>query len=98
MKVRFSRRALAQIVEIHANIAAHDPRAARAAIGRIESAAALLARHPAIGRRTDHAAIRVFSLRPYPWLMFYAADIGRDELTVLRIRHMARKTNWRLGR
>jgi plasmid stabilization system protein ParE len=56
----------------------------------------LISRHPAIGRRTDLADVRVFAVRPYPYLIFYREEPGG--ITILRVRHMARKEDWRTGR
>jgi len=96
MKVRYSRRALAQIAEIIETIAEGAPEVAGALSRRMETLAALLARHPAIGRRTDLADVRVFALRPYPYLIFYREEPGG--IMILRVRHMARKEDWRTGR
>ena len=65
---------------------------------RIETVAQLLARHPAIGRRTSLRNVRVFIALPYPYLVFYKIDEERGEVTVLRVRHVARRENWREGR
>ena len=72
------------------------PEVASAFSRRVETLASLLARHPAIGRRTDLTAVRVFAVRPYPYLIFYREET--DGITVLRVRHMARKEDWRTGR
>ena len=96
MKVRYSRRALAQIAEILDTIADDSPEAAGKLSRRIEALTALVVRHPAIGRRTDLADVRVIALRPYPYLIFYRER--PDGITILRVRHMARKEDWRTGR
>lgn len=98
MRVRYSRRALAQISEILVFLAEDSPRAASLFVQRAEALASLLARHPTIGRRTDLAAVRVFAIRPYPYLLFYRVEPGDSGITVLRVRHMARKEDWRTGR
>ena len=96
MNVRYSRRALAQIAEIIETIGEDAPDVARAFARRAETLASLLARHPAMGRRTDIERVRVFAAKPYPYLIFYREDPGG--ITILRVRHMARKENWRTGR
>jgi toxin ParE1/3/4 len=98
MKVSFARRALAQVERIHEQISSEDPSVAGAFLLRIERVAALLAQRPWIGRPTDLPTTRVIGLKPYPYLMFYKADSGRGEVTILRIRHMARNVDWRSGR
>jgi toxin ParE1/3/4 len=98
MSVRFTRRALVQLGEILETIAADEPRAAAGFAHRIETMTTLLARHPEMGRATDLGSVRVFSTRPYPYLLFYRAASSGEEIIVLRIRHMARKEDWRRGR
>jgi len=97
MKVTYSRQALLQLDEIVAHIAEDNPRTAALVAGRIKALVLLLARHPMIGRSTDLENVRVFRAAPYPYLIFYQVDLDR-ELTVLRIRHAARKESWRQGR
>ena len=98
MTVRFSRRALAQISEILAFLAEDSPQTASRFLQRTEALASLLARHPTIGRRTDLPDVRVFAIRPYPYLIFYRPEPDESGITVLRVRHMARKEDWRTGR
>ena len=98
MRVRYTRRALAQISEILATIAEEAPRVAAAFAVRIETLTALLSRHPSMGRTTDLDEVRVFAARPYPYLIFFRVDPGEAGITVLRIRHMARESDWRSGR
>ncbi|MBZ0230418.1 MAG: type II toxin-antitoxin system RelE/ParE family toxin, partial [Bauldia sp.] len=52
MRLRFTRRALVQVREIRAYVASESPSVAEAIVRRIETVAALVARHPAIGRPT----------------------------------------------
>jgi plasmid stabilization system protein ParE len=96
MNVRYSRHALRQIAEIIETISGDAPGAANAFARRVETLSSLLARHPAIGRPTDLAGVRVFAARPYPYLIFYREE--SDGITVLRVRHMARQEDWRRGR
>jgi plasmid stabilization system protein ParE len=100
MTARFSRRALRQLNEIAAHVAAENPRTAASILARIETLATLIERHPSIGRPTDLNNVRVFRAAPYPYLIFYHADpkdrAGRG-VTILRVRHTARKENWREG-
>ena len=49
-----------------------------------------------MGRRTDIESVRVFAVKPYPYLIFYRE--APDGITILRVRHMARKDDWRTGR
>ena len=98
MKVRFGRRALSQLDEIFAYIASDNPRAAASVVERIETVVALLGRNPALGRPTDSRNVRVFRPSQYPYLIFYRWNPDKDEVTVLRIRHSARRGDWRKGK
>jgi plasmid stabilization system protein ParE len=98
MKLRFSRRALHQIDEIADHVADESPRIADLVLRWIEMVAALIARYPAIGRPTSKDQVRVFSLAPYPYLLFYQTNEARGEVVVLRVRHTGRRQYWREGR
>jgi len=98
MSARFSRRALSQIDEIFGYIASENPRAAAAVVEKIETVVTLIGRNPAIGRRTNIRDVRVFRPSPYPYLIFYRWNEARDEVIVLRVRHSARRGDWRKGR
>lgn len=87
MRVRYSRRALAQIEEIFAYIAKDNPRAAAAVIRRIETIALLIGQYPAMGRPTALADVRAMSVRPHPYVVFYKIFAGQDEVRILRVRH-----------
>jgi len=90
VKVGYSRRALAQLDDIYDYIAADDLAVAAAVIRRIESIVFLIGRFPAMGRPTGLADIRAMSARPYPYVIFYKVMSERDEIRILRVRHMAR--------
>ena len=96
MTVRYSRHALAQISDIVRAIETDDPRAAAVFVGRIKRLSSLLSRHPEIGRATDLPGVRVAPTRPFPYLLFYSR--APQGITVLRVRRMARKEDWRSGR
>jgi toxin ParE1/3/4 len=96
MKVRYSRRALRQLDEIFAHIAADNRRAEASLATRVEAPVQLIARHPMIGRPTDLDSVRVFRAAPYPYLIFYCVE--SDSVTILRVRHTSRAENWKEGR
>jgi plasmid stabilization system protein ParE len=98
MTVRYSRRALAQLDDIIEYYAARSPKVASKFSERVETLTALLGRRPEIGRPTDIANLRVFRAAPYPYLIFYSIRSKGRGITILRIRHTARKENWREGR
>jgi plasmid stabilization system protein ParE len=96
MKVRYTAPALMQIAEILDGIAAENAGAAASVANRFETLVSLVARHPAIGRQTSLADVRVIPAKPYPYLIFYRAT--GENLIILRVRHMARQEAWRSGR
>ena len=77
--------------EIFAFIAKDNPVAAAAVVRRVEMLALLLGQHPAIGRPTDKEGVRVMSVRPYRYVLFYKAFADRGELHILRVPHTARR-------
>ena len=85
MRLRFSRRAHADIADIHEYIARHNPRAAIAVAGQIHLTSRLLARYPALGRETDIPGVRVFTTARYPYLVYHKVQQG--ELIVIHVRH-----------
>jgi toxin ParE1/3/4 len=85
VRLRFSRRASADIADIHTYIARHNPRAATAVTAQIHLTSQLLARYPALGRETDIPSVRVFSTARYPYLVYH--KVQRGELIVIHVRH-----------
>ncbi len=98
MTVRYSRRALRQLDEIFAYVAADNRRVAASIVARVEVLAHLIARHPTIGRPTDLEGVRVFRATPYPYLIFYSVEPSSGTITILRVRHTSRAQNWKEGR
>ncbi|MBC9881171.1 type II toxin-antitoxin system RelE/ParE family toxin [Bradyrhizobium sp. INPA01-394B] len=70
MKLRYTRRARTDIDGLHEYLAEHDKRAAAAVVRRIRSVGQLLAKYPRLGRATDMAAVRVFPIVPFPYLIY----------------------------
>jgi toxin ParE1/3/4 len=88
MKLRWSPRSRTDIAEIHAYIAAHNPRAATAVIRHIRDTARLLASHPRMGRPTDIDGVRVLPVGRYPYLV--CCTTSGNELIIVHVRHGAR--------
>ncbi len=87
MKVRYSKRALAQLEQIHTYIAQHNPRAAGRVLARIEELCEKLADFPGMGQRTNHPDIRSLPVVRYPYVVFYTIIPDDDEVRILRVRH-----------
>jgi plasmid stabilization system protein ParE len=90
MKVSYSPRAVSQITKAFDYIAQDNPAAANAFLIRVESIASLLSARPGIGRMTRKTGVQVVSLQPYRYLLFYKALHERDEIRIIRVRHMSR--------
>ena len=88
MRLWYAPRARRDIADIHEYIAKHNPRAATAVLRGIRATARLLARHPGLGRDTDHADIRVLAVARYPYLVYHT--VTGNELVIVHIRHGAR--------
>ena len=71
MKVRYTKRALAQIDQILTYIEAHSPQGAGHVRGRIVALIALLETYPHAGRTTTRAYVRRLPVIPYPYLIDY---------------------------
>jgi|ERR1044072_2595563 toxin ParE1/3/4 len=91
MKVAYSPRAVAQINQAFNYIARDNPTAAKAFLARVRTIASLLPERSGIGRRTSKPDVQVIGLLPYRYLMFYKVLPRRDEIRVIRVRHMSRR-------
>jgi addiction module RelE/StbE family toxin len=89
VKIRYTRKALAQLDQIYLYIEGHNPRAAKRVKARIKQAIGRLARHPYSCRATEHPGIRLLSVVRFPYLVFYSVDDAAREVHILRIRHSA---------
>ena len=91
MIVRYTRRAQAQLDEIHSYIESHDPRAARAVVAYIRDSIARLGWFPERYRKTDRLpGVRMLPIVRYPYLVFYTIDATAEEVWILGIRHSSR--------
>jgi plasmid stabilization system protein ParE len=88
MRLRYAPRARADIAQIHAYIAEHNPKAATKVVRRIRETAGSLAKQPGLGRSSDIAGVRLFAVTPYPHVIYYA--VASREVVILHIRHGAR--------
>ena len=89
MRLRYTRRAAAELDEVLAYIEARSPQGAHRVQARIPVVINLLLRHPLAGQLTSKGRMRRVVAFPYPYLIFYqAAD---DEIVIHGIRHSARR-------
>lgn len=89
MKLRYSKRAVADLIGIADHIRQHNPRAAEAVEKRIRAAIEQLEMFPFSGRPTDDPFIRMFPIVRYPYLAFY--EVLRGEIVIHHIRHGRRE-------
>lgn len=89
MRIRFTPGARRQIAEIHAYIAADNPRAAAEVVARIQTVAELLGEHPHMGRSLPGSRLQRFPVPPYPYLIYY--EVTQHEVRIVRVRHSARR-------
>ena len=90
MKIVYSPRAIADLIEIADYLTVRSPPGARAVEQRIHATVSLLAQSPGAGRALEQRpAVRVIPLGRYPYLVFY--KVSGDELTILHVRHGARR-------
>ena len=66
-----------------------NPRAALRVKSRIKMDAEMLGDFPFMARSTGKAGVRVLTVTPYPYLIFYT--VRDDEVLILHIRHGARR-------
>ena len=77
MKVRYTKRALAQIDQVLTYIEARSPQGASQVRDRIVALIALLGDHPYAGRQTTRAYVRRLPVNPYPYLIDYRVTRNR---------------------
>lgn len=93
MRVRFSKRALAQLDAILLELNDVNPPAARRFEQRIRSIVQRIGRFPRGFQEVEkRPGVRRVPLVRYPYLVFYR--VVDDEVVVLRIIHGARKEPW----
>ena len=89
MKVRYTKRALAQINQVLTYIETHSPQGAGHVRDRIVALIALLETFPFAGRPTTRAYVRRLPVNPYPYLIDYR--VTETEIVIMRFRHAARR-------
>ena len=88
MRLRYTRRALADLDDILDYIHQQSPRRARQIQARIKGLTALLLLHPHIGRRTTNPILRRIIASPFPYLIFY--QVTEREIVIHAVWHTSR--------
>jgi len=89
VKVRYLRRALQHITDIHAHIATESPRAADAVVQRLITRIELLQQAPKQGRLGVRPGTREVIVSGTPYIVTYR--ISQDAIEILTIRDGRRK-------
>ena len=89
MKLRYTKRAAAQIAAALDYVAAQSPQCAERIRDRLEVVLLFLQDHPQAGRPTTRPGVRRLVTRPYPYLIDYR--VTESEIIVQRFRHTARR-------
>ena len=95
MKLRYTKRAVAQITTALDYVDERSPQGARNIRDRLEALAAFLQEQPHAGHMTDRPGVRRLVTAPYPYLIDYRATAG--EIIVFRFRHADRRPYSRMS-
>jgi len=89
MKIRYRRKALLDIENIHAYIERHNPRAATEVVARIRDAADRLGLWPHLGHIGQAPGTHEWVVVGSPYIIVYEVDEGADEVIVIAVLHGA---------
>lgn len=89
MKIRYTRRAAADLEAVLNYVDERHPPGAQKVKARLKAIIVLLVEHPHIGRLTGKRGIRRIVATPYPYLVFYRATAA--EFIIHGVRHAARR-------
>jgi plasmid stabilization system protein ParE len=94
MKLRFTPRAISDLLAIAEHIHARNPAAAVAVRDAILASMQALTLFPEIGRRQTVEGVRKLVTRKYGYLVYYSVDAANDEIAILSIQHPARRREY----
>ena len=89
MKLRYTRRAAAELEEVLAYLEERSPLGAHRVQARIQTITNLLLEHPKAGQLTSNGRLRRMVASPYPYLIFY--EVTQDYIVVHGLHHAARR-------
>ncbi|HEY1782906.1 MAG TPA: type II toxin-antitoxin system RelE/ParE family toxin [Roseiarcus sp.] len=92
MKVRYARRAQADLAKILNYLDGRRPRGALSVELAIKRTIDTIAQNPDLGNSIARSNVRSMPVARYPYLVFWTVEVG--EIWVLHIRHGARSV-WR---
>lgn len=88
-RLQWAERALVDLEEIAAYLAADNPNAARRVVADIRAVALLLETSPFLGRTTTRPLVRKLVLFRRPFILTYAVE--GDEVRILSVIHQRRQ-------
>lgn len=91
MRLRFTPRATANIIEIADYIRARNPAAAERVRAAIYASLQNLLLFPHMGRRQKAEGVRKLVTRRYGYLIYYVIDDVAEEIVILNVKHPARR-------
>jgi toxin ParE1/3/4 len=91
MKLRFTPRAIANLLEIADYIHARNPTASRRVRADIYDSLQNLILFPHVGRKQKVEGVRKFVTRKYAYLVYYTVDEPVEEIVILNVKHPARR-------
>jgi len=94
MKLRFTPRAIQDLVNIADYIGANSPGAALRVRSTILDSLQNLVLWPEIGRKQTAEGVRKLVTRRYPYFVYYTVDEAAEEIVILTIRHPARERSY----
>jgi toxin ParE1/3/4 len=91
MKLRFTPRAAANLIEIIEYIDARNPAGAYRVRKAIYQSLQTLLLFPHVGRRQRTAGVRKYVTRKYGYLIYYMVNQETEEIVILNVKHAARR-------
>ncbi|HXX04649.1 MAG TPA: type II toxin-antitoxin system RelE/ParE family toxin [Xanthobacteraceae bacterium] len=91
MRLRFTPRAIENIVSIAEYIRARNPKAAYLVRAAIYESLQNLILFPHAGRLQQTEGVRKLVTRKYAYLIYYTVDHAAEEIVVLSVKHSARR-------
>jgi addiction module RelE/StbE family toxin len=94
MKITYTPRATADLVEIADYLKGRSPQGAARVRAAILETLQNLVQFPRLGRLQTVDTVRKIGVRKYPYLIFYTVDDDADEIVVLTVQHGAREREY----
>ncbi len=94
MKLRFTTRAIENLIEIADYLHERNPAAARRVRAAIYDGLQILILFPYVGRPQKLESVRKYVTRKYPYLIYYTVDEATEEVVILNVKHPARERDY----